>query len=63
MRQTTIATAVGEQAETVEEVYEPYLIQEGFLAPQEDAWPPTGRISTLASMWPGNDSDLFNPPA
>lgn len=28
---TTIATAVGEQAGTIEEVYEPYLIQEGFL--------------------------------
>lgn len=28
---TTIATAVGEQAETIEEVYEPYLIQEGYL--------------------------------
>ena len=27
----TIATAVGEQAETLEEVYEPFLIQEGFL--------------------------------
>lgn len=28
---TTIATAVGETAETLEEVYEPYLIQEGYL--------------------------------
>ena len=28
---TTIATAVGEDAGTVEEVYEPFLIQEGFL--------------------------------
>jgi Holliday junction DNA helicase RuvB len=27
----TIATAVGEEAETIEEVYEPFLIQEGFL--------------------------------
>jgi Holliday junction DNA helicase RuvB len=27
----TIATACGEDAETIEEVYEPYLIQEGFL--------------------------------
>ena len=27
----TIATAVGEEADTVEEVYEPYLIQEGYL--------------------------------
>lgn len=29
---TTIATAVGEDAGTIEEVYEPFLIQEGFLS-------------------------------
>ncbi|GAB2778720.1 Holliday junction branch migration DNA helicase RuvB [Rhabdobacter roseus] len=28
---STIATAIGDEAETIEEVYEPYLIQEGFL--------------------------------
>lgn len=28
---TTLATAVGENAETIEEVYEPFLIKEGFL--------------------------------
>jgi len=28
---STIATAVGEDAGTIEEVYEPFLIQEGFL--------------------------------
>jgi len=28
---TTIATAVGEEADTIEEVYEPFLIQEGYL--------------------------------
>lgn len=28
---STIATAVGDEAETIEEVYEPFLIQEGFL--------------------------------
>lgn len=28
---TTIATAVGDEAETIEEVYEPFLIQEGYL--------------------------------
>ncbi len=27
----TLATAVGEEGETIEEVYEPYLVQEGFL--------------------------------
>ncbi|MFN4147283.1 MAG: Holliday junction DNA helicase RuvB C-terminal domain-containing protein, partial [Runella sp.] len=28
---TTIATACGEEAETIEEVYEPFLIQEGYI--------------------------------
>ena len=28
---TTIATAVGEEGGTIEEVYEPYLIQEGYI--------------------------------
>jgi len=28
---STIATAVGEQAGTIEEVYEPFLIKEGFI--------------------------------
>jgi holliday junction DNA helicase RuvB len=28
---STIATAVGEESETIEEVYEPFLIQEGYI--------------------------------
>ena len=28
---STLSTAIGEQAETIEEVYEPYLIKEGFI--------------------------------
>ena len=28
---TTLATAVSENAETIEEVYEPFLIQQGFI--------------------------------
>ena len=28
---STLSTAVGENAETIEEVYEPFLIQEGFI--------------------------------
>jgi Holliday junction DNA helicase RuvB len=28
----SLAAAVGEEADTIEEVYEPYLLQEGFLA-------------------------------
>ncbi|MGY6562302.1 MAG: Holliday junction branch migration DNA helicase RuvB [Luteibaculaceae bacterium] len=38
----TIATAVGDQAGTIEEVYEPYLIQQGFLVRT-----PRGRQATL----------------
>ena len=38
---TTIATAVGEQAGTIEEVYEPFLIQEGYISRT-----PRGRMVT-----------------
>lgn len=38
---TTIAVAVGEDAGTIEEVYEPFLIQEGFIART-----PRGRVAT-----------------
>ncbi|HUP11414.1 MAG TPA: Holliday junction DNA helicase RuvB C-terminal domain-containing protein, partial [Niastella sp.] len=39
---TTIATAVGEETGTLEEVYEPFLIQEGFIKRT-----PRGREATL----------------
>ena len=38
---STIATAIGEDSGTVEEVYEPYLIMEGFLKRT-----PRGRVAT-----------------
>jgi Holliday junction DNA helicase RuvB len=38
---TTIATAIGENAGTLEEVYEPYLLQEGFIMKT-----PRGRVVT-----------------
>jgi Holliday junction DNA helicase RuvB len=41
----TIAAAVGEERETVEDVYEPYLLQEGLLART-----PRGRVAT-ARTW------------
>ncbi len=41
---STIATAVGEEAGTIEEVYEPFLIQEGYLART-----PRGREATELS--------------
>lgn len=59
---TTIATAVGEEPGTLEEVYEPFLIQEGFLQRT-----PRGREATeiaykhLGKMPPkyGNQGELF----
>jgi Holliday junction DNA helicase RuvB len=41
---STIATAIGENPGTLEEVYEPYLIQEGFLIRT-----PRGRQATPAA--------------
>ena len=45
---TTIATAIGEDAGTVEEVYEPFLIMEGFIKRT-----PRGRMVTelVATSW------------
>ena len=58
---TTIATAVGEDAGTIEEVYEPFLIKEGFLKRT-----PRGREATeLAfnhlgrTQWKSNEQTLF----
>ena len=57
----TIATAVGEEAGTVEEVYEPYLIQEGYLIRT-----PRGREATALAYQHlgklkqnGNQQELF----
>ncbi len=56
----TIAVAVGEEAGTLEEVYEPYLIQEGFLERT-----PRGRVATpqaykhLGLRVPTKDAGLF----
>lgn len=58
---TTIATAVGEEAGTLEEVYEPFLIQEGFLQRT-----PRGREVTekayehLGKKRPGTTGTLFS---
>src|SRR6185369_9635999 len=37
----TLAAAIGEEADTIEDVFEPYLIQEGFLSRT-----PKGRVAT-----------------
>ncbi len=56
---TTIATAVGEEAGTIEEVYEPFLIQEGYLERT-----PRGRKATTKAyghlgLSPGGSEELF----
>ncbi len=57
---TTIATAVGEQAGTIEEVYEPFLIMEGYLMRT-----PRGRQATdlafkhLGKVKPNDQGNLF----
>lgn len=59
---SNIATAVGEESGTIEEVYEPFLIQEGYMMRT-----PRGREATekayqhlnLLSKWKGNEGTLF----
>ncbi len=59
---TTIATAVGEEAGTLEEVYEPFLIQEGFIKRTPRGREVTHKAYThLGKKLPGNDGpSLFN---
>jgi holliday junction DNA helicase RuvB len=58
---TTIATSVGEESGTIEEVYEPFLIQEGYLKRT-----PRGREATalaykhLGKVPPGQAMGLFD---
>ena len=53
---STIATAIGEDAGTVEDVYEPFLIMEGFIKRT-----PRGRMATpLAYEHLGRNSYMGN---
>jgi Holliday junction DNA helicase RuvB len=61
---STIATACGEEGETIEEVYEPFLIQEGYIKrtargreATEAAYQHLGRL--LPNHLRGNNGDLF----
>jgi holliday junction DNA helicase RuvB len=57
---TTIATAVGEESGTLEEVYEPFLIQEGFLQRTPRGREVTDKAYThLGKLKPGNTGTLF----
>jgi Holliday junction DNA helicase RuvB len=61
-----LAAAIGEERETIEDVIEPFLIQQGFLQRT-----PRGRIATaaawrhfgLAAPRPGGTAGLWDPPA
>ncbi len=58
---STIATAVGEEAGTLEEVYEPFLIQEGFLQRTPRGREVTAKAYThLGKKEPGNSGTLFS---
>lgn len=59
---TTIATAVGEEAGTLEEVYEPFLIQEGFLQRTPRGREVTAKAYEHLGRTPitGNQSTLFS---
>jgi len=56
---STLAAAVGEEADTIEDVYEPYLLQRGLLKRT-----PRGRVATPAAfrhlgLEPPSDATLF----
>ncbi len=53
---STIATAVGEEAGTIEEVYEPFLIQEGFLQRTPRGREATPKAYEHLGKKPGNGS-------
>ena len=58
---TTLATAVSESAETIEEVYEPFLIQEGFLVRTPRGREATQTAYTHLGLSPGGDQkNLFS---
>jgi Holliday junction DNA helicase RuvB len=58
----TLAVAVGEEPGTIEEVYEPYLIQEGFLARTPRGREATPRARVLFGIAPAAQNDLFPGP-
>ena len=57
---TTIATAVGEDAGTLEEVYEPFLIQEGFLMRTPRGRQCTPKTYEYFGRNSNTEKDLFN---
>jgi Holliday junction DNA helicase RuvB len=56
---TTLATAVSENAETIEEVYEPFLIQQGFIVRTPRGREVTSRAYTHLGKLKNNQEGLF----
>jgi Holliday junction DNA helicase RuvB len=56
---TTIATAIGEEGGTIEEVYEPYLIQEGFMTRTPRGREVTTKAYTHFGKIPNQGQGLF----
>jgi Holliday junction DNA helicase RuvB len=56
---TTLATAVSENAETIEEVYEPFLIQQGFIVRTPRGREVTARAYTHLGRMKNNQEGLF----
>ena len=56
---TTLATAVSENAETIEEVYEPFLIQQGFIVRTPRGREVTARAYTHLGRIKNNQEGLF----
>jgi len=56
---TTLATAVWENAETIEEVYEPFLIQQGFIVRTPRGREVTARAYTHLGRMKNNQEGLF----
>jgi len=58
---STIATACGDEAETIEEVYEPFLIQEGYLKRTSRGREATEKAYRHLGVVPAyRDGELFN---
>ncbi len=56
---TTLATAVSENSETIEEVYEPFLIQQGFIVRTPRGREVTARAYSHLGRIKNNQEDLF----
>ena len=57
---STIATACGEEGETIEEVYEPFLIKEGFLKRTSRGREATEKAYKHLGLTPGKNKGLFD---